>query len=223
MKKVIFFIIIAAFSMSLSAKRAKFPFQDPHRFKKNLTQGDYVSGNYSIGDITITEIRCGEWIYFKGAFGNDSISQQECYGPPSLFMQVYKANKPIAIDFMFANPYLITDSRENKGLIVRRDSNQIVFYLCKADGKSGVKLIFDVDKFEKFLTQTYEYDNLEKGPEIRAMVLNLTFNDDYFDFIDNRPGTKPPARSWSIPWATISYERKRCFASYNRLASRTLF
>lgn len=97
----------------------------------------------------------------------------------------------------------INDNRGNEGLITRETKlvpnktqewtyDRIVFYLynTSANKKSGSRLVFDVDKFEKYLTQTWEFDKIPElvdkhnRPAIGSIIFTLGFNAEAFDFSD---------------------------------------
>lgn len=190
-KRIVFFLIVGLSIYSVIISKG-YPYQKPHR----LENREFSAGSYALNSINLLNVPSGQKFNFNGDYiKNESITKSGLFvtSRDNDFRGIPKKKLMIGKNTRLS----LKDSRGNIGLIVRIiDSSQdkVVVYLYNTAKQSGSKLIFDVDKFERYLTQTYTFNSL-KGkpvvyfetldmPALNTILLNFALNAEKFDFSD---------------------------------------
>lgn len=187
--KIIFIGMLIGSSGIALAK--EYPYQKPHRFNT-----DYAAGQYILSGINCLNLS-PEIKSILISWGNN-------------IKRCTKENGYVALDLNLDQNALVhinDEIRDNKGIIQRKIqrtgstySDQFIVYLYNKAKNTGSKLIFDIDKFEKYLSQTWDYDHLnskkwiredltkpgKKLPDMGAVQLSFSFNTTSFDFTDQQ-------------------------------------
>lgn len=166
MKIYVLLLIISVFNMTfLSTIQAGYPFGSAHPFNER-----YAKSRYSLG-----------YINFKNVPEHQTLrAANKTTDQSGLFLVDTEIT---------SNPIRIEGYNHKIGLIFRENEktprDTITFYLMNEEKKTGEKIIISVAEFEKYITQSWKYNNLP-GPSknaqyqeiiaIEGFIFNIAFD-----------------------------------------------
>lgn len=158
MKKTLFFIIISFLCFQESLLQA-YPYGPPHRFNQNQARSRYFLAGINF------------WNFVSSANNKIYLSEGRNQLPAYSDFELVEGNYQTNIE-IFSQPcrlmagtfYGLLD-RPCSGITPGREdamctNDKIVFYLYNRATNKGEKVIFDVDKFEKYMTLSWKYNDL---------------------------------------------------------------